>query len=107
MTGTRYTLEINPILPARLKRLPELANDLLYSWDRQVRGLFFRLDRELWESCGHNPRCSCDVLPRRAWRMQRTTGCSWRTTTASCPATTPIMANERAPLSRNSSNASR
>lgn len=56
MTGTRFTLEVQPAIPPRLGRLAELANDLLYSWDRQVRGLFFRLDRELWESCGHNPK---------------------------------------------------
>jgi starch phosphorylase len=56
MTGTRYTLEVNPILPKRLSRLAELANNLLYSWDRDVRGLFYRLDRELWEACGHNPK---------------------------------------------------
>jgi starch phosphorylase len=56
MTGTRYTLEVNPHIPARLARLQDLANDLLYSWDREVRGLFFRLDRELWDACGHNPR---------------------------------------------------
>jgi starch phosphorylase len=56
MTGTRYTLEVNPILPDRLKRLTELADDLLYSWDRDVRGLFFRLDRELWDACSHNPK---------------------------------------------------
>jgi starch phosphorylase len=56
MTGTRYTLEVQPVIPARLSRLAELANDLLYSWDRQVRGLFFRLDRDLWETSKHNPR---------------------------------------------------
>ena len=56
MPGTRYTLEVQPVLPERLKRLQEVANDLLYSWDREVRGLFFRLDRELWEACGHNPK---------------------------------------------------
>jgi starch phosphorylase len=56
MNGTRYTLEVQPVLPARLKRLDELANDLLYSWDRQVRGLFYRLDPALWERCGHNPK---------------------------------------------------
>ena len=56
MTGTRYSLEVQPVLPERLKRLAELANDLLYSWDRQVRSLFFRLDRHLWEACGHNPK---------------------------------------------------
>jgi starch phosphorylase len=56
MTGTRYTLEVQPEIPARLARLNELANDLYYTWDRQVRGLFFRLDSELWEACRHNPR---------------------------------------------------
>lgn len=56
MIGTRYSLEVHPQLPARLQRLRELANDLLYSWDRQVRGLFYRLDSELWEACGHSPK---------------------------------------------------
>ncbi|MEK6550392.1 MAG: alpha-glucan family phosphorylase [Pseudomonadota bacterium] len=56
MSGTRYVLEINPIIPKRLARLQEIANDLLYSWDREVRSLFFRLDPELWESSGHNPK---------------------------------------------------
>jgi glycogen phosphorylase len=56
MSGTRYSLEVQPVIPVRLNRLTELANDLLYSWDRQVRGLFYRLDSELWETCRHNPK---------------------------------------------------
>ncbi len=56
MPGTRYSLEVQPKIPARLFRLAELANDLYYSWDRQVRSLFRRLDAELWERCGHNPK---------------------------------------------------
>ncbi|MHB1529271.1 MAG: alpha-glucan family phosphorylase [Acidiferrobacteraceae bacterium] len=56
MPATRYTLEVQPIIPKPLERLPELAQDLLYSWDRHIRALFFRLDRALWESCGHNPK---------------------------------------------------
>jgi len=56
MPGTRFTLEVRPVIPQRLKRLEELANDLLYSWDSQVRSLFQRLDVELWNSCGHNPK---------------------------------------------------
>lgn len=56
MAGTRFSLEVQPVLPEKLNRLQELADDLLYSWDRQVRGLFFRLDRSLWEACGHNPK---------------------------------------------------
>lgn len=56
MTGTRYSLEVQPQLPARLERLRGLANDLLYSWDRAVRSLFYRLDPQLWGACGHNPK---------------------------------------------------
>ena len=56
MAGTRYTIEVQPRIPEALNRLDELANNLLYSWDRQVRGLFFRMDRDLWESAGHNPK---------------------------------------------------
>ncbi len=56
MTGTRFSIEVQATLPARLQRLEELANDLLYSWDRRVRGLFVRLDPELWEQCGHSPK---------------------------------------------------
>ncbi len=56
MSGTRFALELQPHIPESLSRLEELANDLLYSWDRSVRSLFFRLDPALWESCGHNPK---------------------------------------------------
>lgn len=56
MNGTRFSLEVQPILPESLKRLAELANDLFYSWDRSVRGLFQRLDPQLWESSRHNPK---------------------------------------------------
>jgi len=56
MSGTIYRLEVQPKLPERLARLADLADDLFYSWDRAVRGLFFRLDRDLWEACGHNPK---------------------------------------------------
>ncbi|MDX1595075.1 MAG: alpha-glucan family phosphorylase, partial [Gammaproteobacteria bacterium] len=56
MPGTRFSLEVQPLLPERVARLEELANDLLYSWERPVRGLFHRLDAELWEACHHNPK---------------------------------------------------
>lgn len=56
MKEKQFILEVQPNIPDRLARLEELANDLLYSWDRRVRGLFYRLDRELWEETGHNPK---------------------------------------------------
>ncbi len=56
MPGTRFSLEVQPRIPQRLSRLPELADNLLYSWERQVRSLFRRLDPELWDRCNHNPK---------------------------------------------------
>ncbi|MEX0618916.1 MAG: alpha-glucan family phosphorylase [Pseudohongiellaceae bacterium] len=56
MTGKKFTLEVQPRIPEKLKLLDELANNLLYSWDRQVRSLFYRLDRDLWERSSHNPK---------------------------------------------------
>lgn len=65
MAGTRFTIEVQPRIPESLARLEELANNLLYSWDRQVRGLFFRLDRELWENVGHNPKVFLRQIDQR------------------------------------------
>ena len=56
MPGTLFSLELQPTLPPRLARLGELASNLVYSWDRDIRGLFWRLDRELWSRCGNNPK---------------------------------------------------
>ena len=56
MSETIYKLEVRPRVPQKLAGLEVLAGDLLYSWDRGVRGLFYRLDNELWETCNHNPK---------------------------------------------------
>ncbi|MGH6635910.1 MAG: alpha-glucan family phosphorylase, partial [Gammaproteobacteria bacterium] len=56
MSGTRFSIEVQPIVPMALSRLEELANDLVYTWSRPVRMLFVQLDRGLWEACGHNPK---------------------------------------------------
>ncbi|HSB95578.1 MAG TPA: alpha-glucan family phosphorylase, partial [Spongiibacteraceae bacterium] len=56
MSGTFFKLEVQPRLPEPLLRLNDLAGDLLYSWDRDVRRIFVRLDLQLWESSGHNPK---------------------------------------------------
>jgi len=56
MPGTRFSLEVQPRIPPRIGRLEELANNLLYTWDRNVRSLFYRLDTDLWEQVGHSPK---------------------------------------------------
>ena len=55
-TGTHFSIEIQPVLPEQFARLPELANDLYYSWNNTVRGLFRHLDGDCWNACSHNPR---------------------------------------------------
>jgi len=49
------TLEVVPFLPPRLECLRELAYNLRWTWDHETINLFRRLDRDLWESTGHNP----------------------------------------------------
>jgi starch phosphorylase len=65
MAGTRYQLEINPKLPARLARLDELANNLWYSWDRPTRALYVLLGTKLWSTVGHSPKASLKRLDQR------------------------------------------
>jgi glycogen phosphorylase len=49
-------VEVSPLIPAALGRLPELANNLSYSWHRPTRALFEDLDQTLWRECHANPR---------------------------------------------------
>ena len=49
------TFTIIPRLPASLERLRDLAHNLHWAWDSETIELFRRLDRDLWESSGHNP----------------------------------------------------
>lgn len=55
MTGTRYALEVRPTPPPPLERLEDLAGNLLYGWNRQIRGLFRLIDAELWKKCERHP----------------------------------------------------
>lgn len=44
-----------PPLPARLEGLASLATNLAWSWNRQARALFRRIDPVLWYRWQHNP----------------------------------------------------
>jgi starch phosphorylase len=69
MTGNTFLLELRPRLPEKLKRLEELAGNLVYSWDREVRGVFWRLDPALWRHCGNNPKMFLRRIPQE--RLER------------------------------------
>jgi len=53
-----------PPLPERLSRLAELANDLWWSWNRDSRRVFRRLDYTLWRATAHNPVRMLRLIPR-------------------------------------------
>lgn len=62
---------VRPALPAALSRLPEIAYNLLWSWDHTIRSLFRRLEPALWKDTNHNPidllgRISQSVLDKAA-----------------------------------------
>ncbi len=56
MFARQFTLEVNPKIPEKLSRLPELANDLWYSWHKPTRALFRPLNPGLWRQVRHNPK---------------------------------------------------
>jgi len=49
------TFRVVPALPEKLRGLRELAFNLLWSWDDELRVVFSRLDRELWDRTYQNP----------------------------------------------------
>ncbi len=87
MPGTQFPLEVQPRIPLELERLQEMANDLMYSWDRSIRSLFHRLDRTLvGVPAGTTPRHSCGGCPSIARTRQSMIAPTWRTTAGSSPA---------------------
>ena len=42
-------------MPEELRRMPELAYNIIWSWEPIIRALFRRLDPLLWRECGYNP----------------------------------------------------
>ncbi len=46
---------VRPAVPDALARMPELANNIFWSWEPVIRALFRRLDPAMWKECGYNP----------------------------------------------------
>ena len=53
-------------LPERISRLPELANDLWWTWNPQAREVFRQLDYPLWRQTAHNPVLMLQQRRRRS-----------------------------------------
>ena len=59
-----YQFTVLPSLPPKLQRLQELAYNIWWCWNLDCIELFRRLDRDLWESSGHNPVLMIGTLPQ-------------------------------------------
>src|SRR5688572_9488272 len=57
---------VRPSLPTVISRLSELAYNLLWSWEPQMRALFRRLDPALWKEVGYNPVALLGRLPNES-----------------------------------------
>ena len=57
-------------LPQNFNRLPELAQNLWWSWTLEARQLFELIDPTLWSLTHHNPvKLLSDVTPDRLTRL--------------------------------------
>ena len=50
-----HSFRVVPALPERLQGLRDIAMNLLWSWDDDLRVVFSRLDRDLWDRTYQNP----------------------------------------------------
>jgi glucan phosphorylase len=55
---------VRPALPEPLKRIAELAPNLVWSWDHPLRSLFRRLDPTEWKESNHNPVVMLGRVPQ-------------------------------------------
>ena len=66
------TFTITPSLPSQLERLRDLAYNIWWAWHMDAIDLFRRLDRDLWESTGHNPVLMLGTIEQE--KLQRAAG---------------------------------
>ena len=62
----QFSLEVIPVVPVALARLPELAGNLFFSWHRPTRALFESLNPALWAECRGNPKRLLRTLEQSA-----------------------------------------
>ncbi len=67
-----HAYHVTPSIPDRLRCLVDLAYNLRWAWDHDTIELFRRLDRDLWESSGHNPVLMLGTIDQgRLTKMER------------------------------------
>ena len=49
-------ITVPTVIPRRLSRLRDIANNLWWTWNCEAAEMFKRADASLWEATGGNPR---------------------------------------------------
>ena len=58
---------VDPAIPERLGALRGLARNLHWTWDRDLKALFPRLDPVGWETAGHDPMRVLEGISVERW----------------------------------------
>jgi starch phosphorylase len=58
---------VAPAVPSALAALHELTTNLHWTWDRETRHLFARLDPEAWQASEHDPRRLLATISAQRW----------------------------------------
>ena len=80
---------VRPDVPKTLSRLPELAYNILWSWEPTIRALFRRLDPGLWRECGYNPVVMLGRVPQTTLKRPRPIPATSRSTPMPANASMP------------------
>lgn len=67
MIAPKNTPDNRP-LPKELSGLSNLASNIYFVWNREIRDVFSRADSDLWETTGHNPLALLRQIPQEKLR---------------------------------------
>ena len=62
-----HRFRVEPDVPERLQALRRLAANLHWTWDRELKELFARLDPVAWEASHHDPAHALEMISVERW----------------------------------------
>lgn len=62
-----HRFRVDPELPAPLQALRRLATNLQWTWDRELKELFARLDPAAWTASHHDPVHTLEMISLERW----------------------------------------
>ena len=60
-------ITVPTVIPRRLSRLRDIANNLWWTWNCEAAEMFKRADASLWEATGGNPAAFIEKIGSKGW----------------------------------------